>query len=77
MQLLRHFQDRLRLRKVHRHALRLLRNAGIAGGTIQLLHALAFMQLPSKSVFATTGTDNQNLHRMAYTIRNDLSLSIG
>jgi hypothetical protein len=38
---------------------------------------LAFMQLPRQRVFPTTGPEYKYLHRMAYTIRNDLSLSIG
>ena len=56
--------------------LRFLRDAGITGGAIQFLHALAFVQLPCQSVFATTGTEDEYFHRMAYTIRIDRSLSI-
>ena len=76
MQSLGQFHDGLRLRKVNRKALRFLRDAGIPGGTIQLLHLLAFVQLPCQSVFPTTGPEDEYLHRMAYTIRIDLSLSI-
>ena len=64
------------LRKVDRNALRFLGDAGIPGGTIQLLHLLAFMQLPCQSVFPTTGPEYEYFHKMAYTIRIDRSLSI-
>ena len=77
VQLLRQFHDGLGLRKVDRKALRFLRDAGISGGTIQLLHLLALVQLPCQRVLPTTGPKYEYLHRMAYTIRIDLSLSIG
>jgi len=64
-QLLRQSHDGLGLRKVYGKAFRFLRDAGISGGTIQLLHLLAFMQLPCQSVFPTTRPEYEYLHRKA------------
>ena len=73
---LRQAHDGLCLREVDGNALRFLRDAGIPGRTVEFLHPLALMQLPCQRVFPTTGPEYENSHKMAYTMRIGLALSI-
>ena len=47
---------------VERHALGLLRDAGIAGGAIELVGEWAGRHLPGQRVLASAGTNNEDVH---------------
>src|SRR4029078_12522046 len=47
---------------VERHARGLLRDAGVAGGAIELVGERAGRHLPGQRVLASAGTDNEDVH---------------
>jgi hypothetical protein len=48
--------------QVERHALGLLRNAGIARGAIESLDQRTIRDFPGQSVLSPTGTQEENVH---------------